>query len=304
MSPTTVAIAGATGNLGKPVLEALLAAGHTVTALTRPGSNLSKLPLHHPNLVVRQVDFQSADTIAPALEGVDVVVCCLSTAMMSSQAPLIDAAFAAGVTRFIPAEFGMDSANANCMSLPVVCAPKAATQAYLRSKHEADPRFTFTSIANGLFLDWGLEVGFIVDPARRAATLYNGGDVPFSVTLLSDVARAVVGVIGSRDGTANRVVYVQSAVTTQNRLIAYAREKDGRDWTTAVKDTKDLLPECLGLMEKGGEADVDTAIEGLCICGTMDPDFGADFSRHLDNELLGIEGLDEDGVRAVVHKFV
>lgn len=297
-SPTTVAIAGATGNLGSPVIKGLLDAGFHVTALVR--SNSSKLPCEHANLTSKTVDFGSSETIVPALKGIEVVVSCLSTAMMSSQNTLIDAANEAGVRRFIPAEFGMDSNNPHCGRLPIVCESKVATRAYLEEKHRANPSFTYTAIANGLFLDWGLDTGFIVGLKAHEATLYNGGDQRFSVTLLSDVVKAVVGVLRNLDATANRLVYIQSAATTQNELIRYAKEYDGKEWTTKTRDTKELLDACLAVVEKRAEGSLDEAVAGLCICGTMDPDAGCDFSGRLDNELLGIKALDNDGVREVV----
>jgi uncharacterized protein YbjT (DUF2867 family) len=176
MAPRKVALAGATGNLAGPALKALLDANLFVTVLSRIGGNSSKLS-PHPSLTIVEVDFNSVQSMIPALAGVEVVVACLATLAIGSQNPLIDAAEAAGVKRFMTAEFGMDSLNPLCVQLPV-CAPKAATQKYLLEKSNANSSFTYTGIANGLFLDWGLEVGFIVNPAKQTARLYNGGDVP------------------------------------------------------------------------------------------------------------------------------
>ncbi|KAK2043120.1 oxidoreductase CipA-like protein [Colletotrichum somersetense] len=284
MSSTRIALAGATGNLGIPLLKALLDADFFVTVLSRKGGNAANLP-SHPNLDVKKVDLQSVECLRPALSGVEVVVSCVASAAIHSQNPLIDASVAAGVKRFIPAEFGMDSRNRLCAQLPVVCAPKVATQKYLMQQSEARPGFTFTAIANGLFLDWGLEMGVILDLGRRSVTLYNGGDVPFSATTLSDVVAAVLGVIRHQPQTANRVVYIHSALVTQNQLIQYAKES-------------------LVELAKGALADVDGAMLGLCICGAMSSDYGCDFSDHLDNELLGIEKMDENRLRAVVASFL
>ncbi|KAK2031618.1 oxidoreductase CipA-like protein [Colletotrichum zoysiae] len=303
MSSTRIALAGATGNLGIPLLKALLDADFFVTVLSRKGGNAAKLP-SHPNLDVKKVDLQSVESLRPALSGVEVVVSCVASAAIGSQNPLIDASVAAGVKRFVPAEFGMDSRNRLCAQLPVVCAPKVATQKYLVQQSEARPGFTFTAIANGLFLDWGLEMGVILDLGRRSATLYNGGDVPFSATTLSDVVAAVLGVIRHQPQTANRVVYVHSALVTQNQLIQYAKEFDRKEWSTSVKDTEELRRESLVELAKGALADVDGAMLGLCICGAMSSDYGCDFSERLDNELLGIEKMDETRLRAVVASFL
>lgn len=298
MAPVKVALAGATGNLGIPILKTLLDANLSVTVLSRIGGNSSKLN-DYSDIIVEEVDFSNPESIKPALEGVSVVVSCLATLAIKSQNALIDASCAAGVRRFIPAEFGMDSLNPLCGQLPV-CQPKVATQKYLAGKTSEYSGFTWTGIANGLFLDWGLDVGFIVNPAEHTATLYNGGDVPFSATNLVDVAKSVLGVIRNQAQTANRLVYIHSAVVTQNQLIQYAKDKDGREWLIEERNTSDILEESFAILERGD--DDQTAADGFCKVAMWDPSYGGDFSTHLDNKILGLEQLDKAGVRAVVER--
>ncbi|KAL4787731.1 hypothetical protein BJX76DRAFT_369021 [Aspergillus varians] len=299
-----IALAGATGNLGLPILTTLLDAKYNVTVLSRIGGNSSKLN-PNPNLTIKEVDFTSTESLITALQDAQpqVVISCLATLAIGSQNPLIDASVAAGVTRFIPAEFGMDSLNPLSVELPV-CAPKAATQRYLSDKSMTTPGFSWTGIANGLFLDWCLKEGVILDLEKHTATLYNGGDVPFSATLLKDVAKAVVGVLEHLDETRDRVVYVHSARVTQNRLIQYAKEKDGKEWDVVVKGTEEVKREGLEELAKGGAADVDAAMLGFCIVGSWDTEYGCDFSGHLDNALLGVKQLSDAELRAVVGSFL
>lgn len=214
MPSPKIALAGATGNLGVSVLNTLLEANLHVTVLSRIGGNSSRIP-PHPNLKTKELDFTSTSSLTPALQGIEAVISCLATSAIGGQNPWIDASVVAGVKRFIPAEFGMDSANPLCVLLPV-CAPKAATQKCLLDKSISNPGFTYAAVANGLFIDWGLEAGIILDLVGHTATLYNGGDVPFTVTNLLDVGSAVLGVIQNKAETANRIVYIHSgAVTTE-----------------------------------------------------------------------------------------
>ncbi|KAF1973668.1 NAD(P)-binding protein [Bimuria novae-zelandiae CBS 107.79] len=271
MAPTHIALARATGNLGQPILSSLLAAHHTVTVLIRPGSNASSLPAY-PNLTIAEVDFSSVSSLTRALAGAEVVIAALATSTIGRQNALIDAAVQTGVLRFIPAAFGMDPCNANCNALPV-CVPKAAVQDYLSAKsRESEGRFTWTAISKG----W-------------RATLYNGGEVRCSATLLADVVRAVLGVIERRDETRNRVVYVHSA------------EKDGREWETSVKGTDELLKEIWADVEEGN---VDGANLGSCIVGCLDEEYGCDYTGREANELLGVKMMTEDELRALVHSLV
>ncbi|KAI9730321.1 MAG: hypothetical protein M1818_008224 [Claussenomyces sp. TS43310] len=286
MSPIKVALAGATGNLGVSVLEALLGAKLCVIVLSRIGGNSSKLA-PHPNLTIIEVDFKSAPALVAALRGVEVVISCLATLAIGSQTPLIDAAVAAGVRRFIPAEFGMDSRNPLCVE-----------------KANSNREFSYTGIANGLFLDWGLRMGFIINPASHAATLYNGGDVPFSTTTLADVATATLGVIKSQDQTANRILYIHSAVTTQNNLIQYAKDQEGKQWHTISKDTEEIRQESLAELAKGTQGNINAAMDGFCICASWNTEYGCDFSSHLDNDLLGVKTMNEVELRALVGSFL
>jgi hypothetical protein len=298
----SIALAGATGNLGLPILSALLSADYPVTVLTRIGGNHSKLT-SHPNLTIKHVDFTSVPDLVTSLQDIEVVISCLATSAMGSQNPLIDASVAAGVKRFIPAEFGMDSQNPLAMQLPV-CVMKTETQQHLREQSSAKPDFTWTAIANGLFLDWGLKVGFIIDPAKHSATLYNGGDIPFSATLLADIAKAVLGVIRNQNETANRVIYIHSALVTQNQLIQYAKDKDGKDWDIVVTNTETVKQDSFRELEKKEGADVDAAMLGFAITAMFDTDYGCDFSGRLDNDVVGVSEIGENGVRKVVESYV
>jgi uncharacterized protein YbjT (DUF2867 family) len=58
MSLRTIGLVGATGNLGLPVLSALLTAGYSVTVLSRIGGNSSKLT-PHTNLTIKIGEFMS-----------------------------------------------------------------------------------------------------------------------------------------------------------------------------------------------------------------------------------------------------
>lgn len=75
-----------------------------------------------------------------------------------------------------------------------LCTKSRDAQNYLQAKSDSHPGFTWTAIANGLFLDWawGLQSGVIVDLAQHSATLSDAGDVPLSAPNLADVAEAVL----------------------------------------------------------------------------------------------------------------
>lgn len=87
-----IALAGATGNLGPYILDALVSAGFDVTVLTRDASK-AKLPA---NVKAVTVDYSSQNSIVSAIKGHDVFICNLP--QHDQQPALIDAAIAAGVS--------------------------------------------------------------------------------------------------------------------------------------------------------------------------------------------------------------
>lgn len=72
-----LAIFGATGKTGAPLVEQALAAGHTVVALAR---DLSKLALKNERLTVVQADIASPPQVAQAVLGADAVLSVLGPA--------------------------------------------------------------------------------------------------------------------------------------------------------------------------------------------------------------------------------
>lgn len=297
-----VALAGATGNVGIPILNALLAADYDVVVLTRKGSSsTSKLP-KSSNITIKEVDYSSVDDLTSALQGVKVVVSTLATASIGEQNPLIDASVAAKVSRFLPSEFGSDTANPWVSKLPVFGA-KIATQDYLKSKASESSSFSYTFLITGPFFDWGLEHGFILNPKSHSGTRFNGGDVKFSATTLKSIGTAVAGVVGHLDETKNRAVYVRDTTTTQNQLIAYAKEKDGKEWDAPTKSTKDVYEESLQGLQSGG--DIGKAMVGFILSGIFGgEETGSSFEGRDDSELLGVKGFSDAQVKELVQSFV
>jgi nucleoside-diphosphate-sugar epimerase len=302
MAPTKIAVAGATGNIGLPIVEALLAANFEVLALSRKGSkNVSVLP-KSPKLTIKEVDYSSESELKQVLEGVQSVVSTLATASLEDQKPLIDAAFAAGVERFIPSEYGCDTTNPVTAKLPVF-KYKVMMHDVLKAHAASNPRFSYSLLMTGPFFDWGLNHGFFLAPKNHSATLWNGGDVPFSTATVKDIAQAVVGIISHQAETKNRAVYVQSTITTQNKLITYAKEKDGKEWDTTVKSTQEGYDDSMKLLQSG--SDIGKAMVGFILYGIFSSHkTGANWDDKHDNELLGVTQLTEQQVKEVVQSFV
>ncbi|HEY9881007.1 MAG TPA: NAD(P)-dependent oxidoreductase [Leptolyngbyaceae cyanobacterium] len=70
-----VFVTGASGFLGKYVVDAALAKGHHVLAMVRPTSKVERLPWHdNSNVTLVRQDLRQARELADVLEGVDAVI--------------------------------------------------------------------------------------------------------------------------------------------------------------------------------------------------------------------------------------
>jgi uncharacterized protein YbjT (DUF2867 family) len=294
----TVAVAGATGNLGPKIVDALLKSGKfTVTVLKRAGSTAT-VPAGVKTI---DVDYTSPESVEQALAGQDAVVCSLNPVADAAQRALLDGAIKVGVKRFLPAEFGSDMANPRFRNLPVF-GFKLQMEQYVEEK-TAGTDTSYSYVTNGVFLDWGLETGFVIDPAKKAATVYDHGDTKFSTTRLATVGQAVAGVLAHPDETKNRVVAVYEAITTQRELIALAQKaKPGLEFAITDLDSKQVLAKSYAAVA-AGDYSLPVMYDFIRAAG-----FGAndtpDFGGPNDNELLGIKQLSEQELQAVVAEYI
>ena len=89
---------GASGRIGQPVLQALLANGFDVTVATRVKSQA----VFEKHVTVVRVDYSSPQALIDAFAGQDAVVSTVGVRAITHQYKFIDVAVAAGVKRFIP----------------------------------------------------------------------------------------------------------------------------------------------------------------------------------------------------------
>jgi hypothetical protein len=135
------------GNLGPSILTPFLASPFKITVLTRPTSK-STFPA---SATVIKTDY-SPSSLASAFKDQDAVISIVGNEGFADQAKIIDAAIAAGVKRFIPSEFGSDTANPTVREIVPVFNGKKQVVDYLKTKESAT--FSWTAFITGPFFDW------------------------------------------------------------------------------------------------------------------------------------------------------
>ncbi|KAI1184070.1 hypothetical protein F5B17DRAFT_413509 [Nemania serpens] len=223
-----IAVVGGTGNLGRVAVRELVDAGFTVTVLTREGS----APTVPDGVALKVVDYTSVESLTTALEGQDALVSVIGTVAVGGQRPLVDAAVAAGVRRFIPSEFGINTRILGKEPIGTIVQGKIQTLNYAHEKSKQNPSFTWTAISTGLFFDWGLEHGSIgLDKATKTATIYDSGNEPYQASNLPLIGKAIAAVLKHPEQTVNRYISIASFNPNQNQVLEIVEKLTGEKWT-------------------------------------------------------------------------
>ncbi|KAI4729064.1 NAD(P)-binding protein [Aureobasidium sp. EXF-10728] len=292
MAYKKIAIAGATGNLGPHIVNELVNQGFEVTVLTASGKT-SGLP---SAIKVTKVDFSSQNSLISALRGQEAFISAIPK--HEEQPALIDAAIAAGVQRFIPSEFGSNIVgNEKVRALPVF-AGKVKTQEYLRAKQD---QISYTLLVNGLFLDWGIGLGWLVNLKGKTQINDNGNSV-HSFTLLNDIGKAVAGILNHPEETKNRGVYVQTAALSQNQALKIAQKVNPEfKAETENVDLAEVEKNAYAELSKEN-GDIGSAMRGFIKISIFKDGYGNLWDEKNDNELLGVKGLSEAEVGDLIAK--
>ncbi|RDH29242.1 NAD(P)-binding protein [Aspergillus welwitschiae] len=287
-----VVIVGAAGNLGSHVLKAFLSSNaFNITVLSRDSST-STFP---DGLKVIKSDY-SHDSLVSAFKGQDAVISIVGNGGFSNQQKLIDAALAAGVKRFIPSEFGNNTADERVRALAPLLDGKKAVVDYLKEKQD---RLSWTALITGPFFDWGLQTGFLgFNLQSHEATVYDNGTIPASVSTLAQIGRALVAVLQNPEATGNQYVYVESFTVTQKQILGALEKATGKEWKVTDVDFEPLIQESTERFKGGDFSAVLALLLAAALARFPDGPYGSweQVSGGSWNKRLGIEHEDLDEV--------
>ncbi|KAL3448214.1 NmrA-like family protein [Aspergillus insuetus] len=295
MPISKVALAGK-GRLGSVVLDELLNAGFEVIVLTRSKSSLDEIP---NGVKIHEVDYTSQSSLQAALNGIDAVVSTVAGVAVSSQKPLIDAAIAAGVQHFIPADYAMSLRTPEVRRLPPYT-DVLGIENYLRERAQANGNsMAWTVVACGGFLEYSFDLPFMIDLPNRQIDIVNGGEVPFSISEFRTVARAIVGVLQQPERVLEHCVQVHGMLVRQNQVLGIAKKfsSDPESWIVTEKEAYVRFEEGMDMLRRGEFTmqAVSTLMAGVI----WDPKYETGF-RETDNEWLGIENIPNERLEETI----
>ncbi|KAI1474185.1 NAD(P)-binding protein [Daldinia eschscholtzii] len=289
-----VTVIGASGNLGKEVVQELLKAGFKVTAFAREESTATS-----PDVVVKKVNYQSVETLTAALQGQDAVVSTIATVAVGSQVPLVDAAIAAKVKRFIPSEFGVNTRIVEGTSIGKILQGKVKTLDYIISKSQENPWFTWTGVSSGIFFDWGLKYGSVgFNKDTKSATIYDSGDEPVQASNLAFIGKAVVAILSQPEKTANQYLTIASFNPSQNQILKIVEEETGEKWKVEHVSTEEQEKIGLEKLSKGDYSAFSNFLRRRIYAD------GAGHAVLGDKNAVSFLGLQEEDVAATVKAWL
>jgi hypothetical protein len=252
-----IAVAGASGTLGRKILEHLLTVpGITkITAITRstPLDESSNNPLVSFASIASYDDHEKLVT---ALQGHDLLVSAIAGAVAGVvDVLLVEAAVVAGVKRFMPSEYTVDVLHPHSVAFArsTILAAKIASANKMKLLAKAG-KIEYTTFVTGPFLDFWLSqtVEGIVDLSNNTVMLYDGGEKQVTGSTIDFVSLCVCAVITMpQDSTRNQRIRVAETQFNGKELLKTLKEVTSKKWTGIYKTTDALVSESWEACKKG-----------------------------------------------------
>lgn len=297
-----VVVLGATGNIGKPIVDALVNHPNRfiVTAVTRDKSKASPFA---SQVKIAESDL-SDDSLRTIFRGQDAVISCAATAALPNQIKWVDIAIESGVQRFLPSEFGMDSAHPNATTYLPLLGVKTKVIDHLKANQE---KISWTAIITGMFFDWALQIPIpgSWNIAQRRATIYDGGNYEGEWTNVGRIGEAVAAALSPEHvaETANEYVYINSFTITQNQVLAALEKSTGQKFEV-TEDTTAGLRERLLERRKKDPSDFAAAM-GLIVASAYGQGEMNEYSKYVEGGLWNKRlGLGEESMEQTVRDIV
>ncbi|KAH9213866.1 putative oxidoreductase CipA-like protein [Leptodontidium sp. 2 PMI_412] len=249
MAPTIqarkIAFIGASGQLGKPTIDALVKLGaHTITAIQRSEAT-STFPA---GVIVEKGNLEDESFLARVLKGQDAVVLMPPLAqLITLQEPAIRVAAQVGVPYVFPSEFGPDPFAGQLVEENELLVAKKS----IRDLVEKLGVSSWVSVAIGPWLDDGLVKGlFGIDTKARKATIWQGADSKAATATTAHTGEALAAVLSLPETDLakykNKAVYTPSFHLTQREILQAVQRATGTvdaDWDIKTRDVNEVAKE-------------------------------------------------------------
>ncbi|KGN61804.1 phenylcoumaran benzylic ether reductase POP1 [Cucumis sativus] len=230
-----VLVIGATGYIGKFVVEASAQAGHPTFALVRQStladSAKSSIIHNFRNLGVNFVfgDIFDNESLVRAIQQVDVVISTVGRGLLSHQEKIISAIKQAGnVKRFLPSEFGNDVDRVHAVE---PAKSMFASKVEIRRAVEAEGiphTFVVSNFFDGYYLRNFSQPG-ATEPPRDKIKIFGDGNLKVIYNKEEDIGTYTIRAIDD-PRTFNKILYIRppANIYSTNELVSLWEKKIGR----------------------------------------------------------------------------
>mmetsp|Transcript_5008 Transcript_5008/g.10831 ORF Transcript_5008/g.10831 Transcript_5008/m.10831 type:complete len:299 (-) Transcript_5008:484-1380(-) len=219
-----VVIIGGAGLLGAHLTTGLLEhGGYEVTILTREGGDQSKLaPFVSKGAKVVTANVEDEASLTAAFQGQDIVLSAVGSAALAGQTLAIKAATAAGVRRFVPSEFGLDTGAPGIREYFPALGYKFAVRDALEASG-----LEWTYVVTGFFMETQFSPYFNFDAAAGKLTVKGNPDAKFAATSLKDVGRWTAEALLD-PASKNTTIYLRGSEVSYNSVIKTYESTTGK----------------------------------------------------------------------------
>jgi NmrA-like family protein len=202
-------------------------------------------------------------SLVKALKGQDAVVSFLGFVGMAKQPELLEAAEEVGVKRFIPSEFGHNTAADLIGELVPVLGKKRE----LVKRIDSENKVEWTAIVNGYFFEFGIRGGYFgVDPKSGKAELWDEGTVPFSTTSFRTIGESIVKLLtdpAAYEASKNKYIYLATHTTTQKEVLEIEEKLTGKKFDVTSVNSAEVIAENREKQANGDRSAISAIIKSL-----------------------------------------
>ncbi|KAI1385139.1 uncharacterized protein F4822DRAFT_335332 [Hypoxylon trugodes] len=290
-----VLVTGATGNIGRHLIDSLLARGHKVRALARNASaKLSPEVLSRLESVVQSTGYDDIASLDRGCAGVDAIINAYSgrpELTLEGQLLLLRAAERAGVKRFFAACWNYDWTTLK-LGQHEGYDPFIAFQNHVDLTSDIKPIYIFTGVFAEVFFatpghgDFSPRNSGLWDPERKRLEIWGTGDEPWHWTTERDAAEFAAELIQRDDAAEGGYWRLCSGVNTLKEIAATYGEVKGVDVDAEVMgNAKDLRERALQARREGSRRNFWLYIGWFYQLYTVE---GTWSLKTLDNDKLGL----------------
>jgi len=209
----TIAVIGATGQIGSPLTKSLLELGHKVILLVRSYKHKKKLEYFRERnaRIILIEDFYDVDELSCAIKNADTLVCAVpaSDEIIKHSEPLwLKAAVKADIKRFVPTEFGCHTRGLDYGDGILFDKKKDFQEKLFKSK------IGWTLVYNGLIYEYCLPNLRFFDKI----TTFGNMNLDIYTHNINDIGRfAALAVTDER--TLNKCVQMDYQFLSQNKML-------------------------------------------------------------------------------------